>query len=102
MDYIKLLSEKHNLVQSWSEYGVTVLKGNELYVQLIEPHQGTGFQYCLRADFPETFDRWSVSMFETEFINDGGFLQALETLNEFIKDKIKHINDYCETNPRLQ
>ncbi|MBD8839425.1 hypothetical protein IFU39_16555 [Paenibacillus sp. CFBP 13594] len=102
MDYIKLLSEKYNLVQSWSENGVTVLKGVDLFIQLIEPHHGTGFQYCMKAEFPETFDRWSVALFEEEFVNDGGFLQAIEALTAFKIDKINIINEVISKDMRLK
>lgn len=88
MDYLKILSLKYDMIEDWSRHGVTVLKSHDLYIQLIEPYHRTGFQYCLRADFPETFDRWSGALLEEEFLNDGGFLQVLEVLDAFIKDKI--------------
>jgi len=102
MDYIKLLTEKYDLILTWSNYGTAILKGKELYIQLIEPHHGTGFQYCLRADFPETFDRWGVALLEEEFINDGGFLQVLEALDTFLKDKIIIINDVLSKGMRSE
>ncbi|WP_440110230.1 hypothetical protein [Paenibacillus sp. QZ-Y1] len=102
MDYIKLLSSKYNLILSWSRHGVTVLESDELYIQLIEPHHGTDFQYCLRAEFPETMDRWSVALFEEYFINDGGFKQVLEVLDVFINDKIIFVNEYNKKSFRLE
>ncbi|WP_339193959.1 hypothetical protein MKY95_19355 [Paenibacillus sp. FSL P4-0176] len=92
MDYLKILSSKYGLIEECSSHGVTVLKSSNLYIQLIEPYNRTGFQYRLRADFPETFNRWSMALLEEEFLNDGGFLQVLEALDTFIKDKIMIIN----------
>ncbi|PIH59129.1 hypothetical protein [Paenibacillus sp. LK1] len=102
MDYIKLLSSKYNLILSWSRYGVTVLEGDELHIQLIEPHHRTDFQYCMRAEFPETFDRWGVALFEEEFLNDGGFLQAIEALDTFISDKINIVKEKLSKGARLE
>lgn len=93
MDYIKLLSERYLLNETWSHHGVTILKGEELYLQLIEPHHGTGFLHCMRADFPETFDRWSAAPFEEEFLNDGGFIQVVESLDSFLNNKITYMNE---------
>ncbi|WP_340032551.1 hypothetical protein NSQ20_11850 [Paenibacillus sp. FSL K6-1122] len=94
MDYLKILSFKYDMVEDWSRHGVTVLKSSDLYIQLIEPYHRTDFQYCLRADFPETFDRWGVALLVEEFVNDGGFLQVLEALDTFLKDKIIIIHDF--------
>lgn len=102
MDYLKILSLKYDMVEDWSRHGVTVLKSSDLYIQLIDPYDRTGFQYCLRADFPETFDRWNSALFEEEFVNDGGFLQVLEALDIFIKDKINIINEVISKDMRLE
>jgi len=88
MDYIRLLSSKYNLTLSWSRHGVTVLESNELYIQLIEPHHWTDFQYCLKAEFSEAIERCGTTLFEEYFVSDGGFKQAIEALDLFIKDKI--------------
>ncbi|MFE6075717.1 hypothetical protein ACFVQB_14690 [Paenibacillus sp. NPDC057886] len=102
MDYLKILSSKYDMIEEWTRHGVTVLKSSDLYIQLIEPHHGTGFQYCLRAEFPETFDRWSVALLEEEFVNDGGFLQVLAAIDTFIKDKIIITNDVLSKGMRLE
>ncbi|WP_063563006.1 hypothetical protein [Paenibacillus sp. O199] len=102
MDYLKILSYKYDMAEDWSRNGVTVLKSSDLYIQLIEPYHRTGFQYCLKADFPETFDRWSVTLLEEEFVNDGGFLQVLEALDTFIKDKINIVKEELSKGARLE
>ncbi|MCP1185044.1 hypothetical protein [Paenibacillus sp. 1781tsa1] len=102
MDYLKILSSRFNLREEWTRHGITVLKSSELYIQLIEPNHRTGFQYCLRADFPETFNRWALVLFEEEFLNDGGFLQALEALDTFISDKINIVKEKISKGVRLE
>lgn len=88
MDYIKLLSEKFKLSLEWTNGGITVLRGENLYLQLIEPNQGSDFQYCVLAELPSKFQGWGRARFENRFLNDGGFLQTVDELIEFSRMKI--------------
>lgn len=72
--------------------------GNEkegLLAVLIEPHCGTNGRYYLRADFNETFERWSVCMFEEGFV-EGEFEDVLIKLKQFVRDKDKYIDEDLE------
>ena len=54
----------------------------------------------MRADFPETFDRWSVSLFEELFeINE--FDKVVRKLEEFIGDKDNIVKEEMELHPEL-
>ncbi|WP_145413361.1 hypothetical protein [Paenibacillus xylanexedens] len=86
MDYIKLLSERFKLSHEWTEGGITVLRGDSLYLQITEPNQGTDFHYCILAEFPRNFQGWNKARFEERFLNDGGFLQVTESLNKIFNE----------------
>ncbi|PZT57444.1 hypothetical protein [Paenibacillus silvae] len=86
MDYIKMLSERFKLSHEWTDGGITVLRGENLYLQITEPTQGNDFQYCVLAEFSRNFQGWSNASFEERFINDGGFLQTMDRLVEFLNE----------------
>ena len=54
-----------NLKLNWEMDGVYAFENDDLYVQLINPHEGTNFEYVIRAEFKEDFDRWSNCVYET-------------------------------------
>nr|WP_145401553.1 hypothetical protein [Paenibacillus xylanexedens] len=86
MDYIKMLSERFKLSHEWTNGGSTVLRGENLYLQFTEPIQGNDFQYCVLAEIPRNFQGWGKASFEGRFINDGGFLQTVDCLVEFLNE----------------
>jgi len=76
-------------------------RNNEnLLINFIEPHSGTKWKYCLRADFPETFDRWSVALFEEDFKIDE-FEKVVKKLEDFVNDKDNIVKEEMELHPEL-
>lgn len=72
------------------------MRANNLILCLIEPHSGTDYKYCLRADYKEIFDKWGNSPLEEFFIDDESFNNTLLTLNEFIKKEDWYLSDADE------
>jgi len=95
-NYIKEFKEKHD----WCVDDVYACKNNTLLIQFIYPHSGTDYKYCLRADFPETFDRWSVCLFE-ELFNHDEFNEVVRKLDEFVRDRDNIIKKEMELHPEL-
>ena len=59
------LVKQLNLRLNWEMDGVYAFENDDLYVQFINPHEGTDFEYVIRAEFKEDFDRWSNCVYET-------------------------------------
>ena len=59
------LVKQLNLKLNWEMDGVYAFENDDLYVQFINPHEGTDFEYVIRAEFKEDFDRWSNCVYET-------------------------------------
>ena len=59
------LVKQLNLRLNWEMDGVYTFENDDLYVQFINPHEGTDFEYVIRAEFKEDFDRWSNCVYET-------------------------------------
>jgi hypothetical protein len=87
----KIINE-FDLKLVWEVDGVSVWRNDELNIQFINPHSGTKFKYCLRADFPETLDRWSVCLFEEDF-EENEFDSTFDKLKDFVKNKNKIIKE---------
>jgi len=87
MDYLEHLKQLYILSLEWEVDGVSVWSGNGFYINFIQPHSGTDWLYCIRADFPETLDRWSVCLFEESFDTVDSFNSVLVKLNNFIQSK---------------
>ena len=77
----------------WSLDGVFNLENDNLYIQVIYPHSGTEFEYVIRADFKETYCKWSNCFYEATFkeneLNDDlpGIIKDLAKMN-LEKDKM--------------
>ena len=59
------LVKQLNLRLNWEMDGVYAFENDDLYVQFINPHEGTNFEYVIRAEYKEDFDRWSNCEYET-------------------------------------
>ena len=59
------LVKQLNLRLNWEMDGVYAFENDDLYVQFINPHEGTDFEYVIRAEVKEDFDRWSNCVYET-------------------------------------
>jgi len=94
------LIQQFNLQLVWEIDGAYVYNNENLLINFIELHSGTDWKYCLRADFPETFDRWSVALFEELFeINE--FDEIVRKLEEFVNDKDDIVKEEMESHPEL-
>lgn len=62
----KLIKEL-NLKLDWEMDDVYVFNNDTLYVQFINPHEGTDFQYVIRAEYKEDFDKWGNCSYEVYF-----------------------------------
>ena len=62
---MKELVKQLNLTLNWEMDGVYAFENDDLYVQFINPHKGTDFEYVIRAEYKEDFDRWSNCEYET-------------------------------------
>ena len=62
---MKELVKQLNLTLNWEMDGVYAFENDDLYVQFINPHEGTDFEYVIRAEYKEDFDRWSNCEYET-------------------------------------
>lgn len=89
---IDILIKNFNL-GFWEEFEGTHLLSNQiLKVMLIEPHEGTDYKFILRADYPETFDRWSVCLYEESFIAED-FSLVLEDFCDFVENREENIEE---------
>ena len=61
---MKELVKQLNLRLNWEMDEVYAFENDDLYVQFINPHEGTDFEYVIRAEFKEDFDRWSNCVYE--------------------------------------
>lgn len=62
----KLVKEL-NLKLDWELDDVYAFNNNTLCVQFINPHKGTNFQYVVRAEYKEDFDKWGNCSYEAYF-----------------------------------
>ena len=82
------LVKQLNLRLNWEMDGVYAFENDDLYVQFINPHEGTDFEYVIRAEFKEDFDRWSNCSYEvysTDLEKD--LSEIISELKEMIKEK---------------
>ena len=100
MDYVNELLGKgfviyENLKDQWymrDSYNGKY-NGHSNMISLIAPHSGTNYKWMLRADYDETFDRWSVCLFEEYFSNSEEFKEVLKKLYEFIDNRKENIKE---------
>lgn len=85
---VNRIKEKLDCKVNWSNYGVTALESDNLYIQVICPHEGTDYKYVIRADFKETYCKWSNAFYEAEISNlDEEFELVLKDLDKMNKEK---------------
>ena len=85
---MKELVKQLNLRLNWEMDGVYAFENNDLYVQFINPHEGTDFEYVIRAEFKEDFDRWSNCVYETYSTDlEKDLSEIISELKEMIKEK---------------
>ena len=85
---MKELVKQLNLTLNWEMDGVYAFENDDLYVQFINPHEGTDFEYVIRAEFKEDFDRWSNCSYEvysTDLEKD--LSEIISELKEMIEEK---------------
>ena len=82
------LVKQLNLKLNWEMDGVYAFENDDLYVQFINPHEGTDFEYVIRAEYKEDFDRWSNCEYETYSTNlEKDLSEIISDLKEMIKEK---------------
>ncbi len=85
---MKELIKQLNLRLNWEMDGVYAFENDDLYVQFINPHEGTDFEYVIRAEFKEDFDRWSNCVYETYSTDlEKDLSEIISDLKEMIKEK---------------
>ena len=86
---MKELVKQLNLTLNWEMDGVYAFENDDLYVQFINPHEGTDFEYVIRAEFKEDFDRWSNCVYETYSTDlEKDLSEIISDLKEMIEEKI--------------
>ena len=86
---MKELVKQLNLRLNWEMDGVYAFENDDLYVQFINPHEGTDFEYVIRAAFTEDFDRWSNCVYETYSTDlEKDLSEIISELKEMIEEKI--------------
>ena len=85
---MKELVKQLNLTLNWEMDGIYAFENDDLYVQLINPHEGTDFEYVIRAEYKEDFDRWSNCEYETYSTDlEKDLSEIISDLKEMIKEK---------------
>ena len=85
---MKELVKQLNLRLNWEMDEVYAFENDDLYVQFINPHEGTDFEYVIRAEFKEDFDRWSNCVYETYSTDlEKDLSEIISDLKEMIKEK---------------
>ena len=82
------LVKQLNLTLNWEMDGVYAFENDDLYVQFINPHEGTNFEYVIRAEYKEDFDRWSNCVYETYSTDlEKDLSEIISDLKEMIEEK---------------
>lgn len=85
---MKELVKQLNLTLNWEMDGVYAFENDDLYVQFINPHEGTDFEYVIRAEYKEDFDRWSNCEYETYSTDlEKDLSEIISDLKEMIEEK---------------
>ena len=85
---MKELVKQLNLRLNWEMDGVYAFENDTLYVQFINPHEGTDFEYVIRAEYKEDFDRWSNCVYETYSTDlEKDLSEIISDLKEMIEEK---------------
>ena len=89
---MKELVKQLNLTLNWEMDGVYAFENDDLYVQFINPHEGTDFEYVIRAEFKEDFDRWSNCEYETYSTDlEKDLSEIISDLKEMIEEKEQYL-----------
>ena len=82
------LVKQLNLRLNWEMDGVYAFENDDLYVQFINPHEGTDFEYVIRAEYKEDFDKWGNCEYETYSTDlEKDLSEIISDLKEMIKEK---------------
>lgn len=82
------LVKQLNLRLNWGIDEVYAFENDDLYVQFINPHEGTDFEYVIRAEFKEDFDRWSNCVYETYSTDlEKNLSEIISDLKEMMAEK---------------
>ena len=82
------LVKQLNLRLNWEMDGVYTFENDDLYVQFINPHKGTDFEYVIRAEYKEDFDKWGNCEYETYSTDlEKDLSEIISDLKEMIKEK---------------
>lgn len=84
---MRRLVDNLGLKKDWELDGVYAFSNELLFVQFIEPHEGTDFKYMVRADYKLSFNKWGNCFYEVVFLN------LEKDLNLIILDIKKMINE---------
>lgn len=85
---MKELVKQLNLRLNWEMDGVYAFENDDLYVQFINPHEGTDFEYVIRAEYKEDFDRWGNCVYETYSTDlEKDLSEIISDLKEMIEEK---------------
>ena len=86
------LVKQLNLRLNWEMDGVYAFENDDLYVQFINPNEGTDFEYVIRAEFKEDFDRWSNCVYETYSTDlEKDLSEIISELKEMIEEKEQYL-----------
>ena len=86
---MKELVKQLNLTLNWEMDGVYAFENDDLYVQFINPHKGTDFEYVIRAEYKEDFDKWGNCSYETYSTDlEKDLSKIISELKEMIAEKI--------------
>ena len=86
------LVKQLNLTLNWEIDEVYAFENDDLYVQFINPHEGTDFEYVIRAEYKEDFDRWSNCEYETYSTDlEKDLSEIISELKEMIKEKEQYL-----------
>ena len=89
---MKELVKQLNLELNWEMDEVYAFENDDLYVQFINPHEGTDFEYVIRAEYKEDFDRWSNCEYETYSTDlEKDLSEIISELKEMIKEKEQYL-----------
>ena len=89
---MKELVKQLNLRLNWEMDGVYAFENDDLYVQFINPNEGTDFEYVIRAEFKEDFDRWSNCVYETYSTDlEKDLSEIISDLKEMMAEKEQYL-----------
>ena len=89
---MKELVKQLNLRLNWEMDGVYTFENDDLYVQFINPHEGTDFEYVIRAEFKEDFDKWGNCEYETYSTDlEKDLSEIISELKEMIEEKEQYL-----------